>query len=51
MHFKEIYKFLLPSIDLQLIKIQFSTQIRACVPDLTDPEKFHRMAYQPCIGK
>ena len=36
---------------LVIEKNQFSTQIRAHVPDLTDQEKFHRIAYETRIGK
>ena len=34
-----------------MIKKEFSTQIRANLPDHTDQEQFHRIAYETRIGK
>ena len=47
---KEIYMFLLQSINLKLIKIQFSTQMGEYLRILP-AIFFHRIAYETCIGK
>ena len=51
MHLKKNYNFLLPFIDLKLIKNQFSTQIGAHVQDLNNQEKIQRKAYETPIVK